>query len=106
MAMLDVNCCTQPSNILCDEITEYDGAHGGFARAALPHQENFLLPFAGIHPDTWKTTLSVRVTGVFLVVGGMLFFGLMYSIELISVAESPGPTMSTESVRRIGGAQA
>ncbi len=57
MAVLDINGCAEPSNILSDEIAEDDGTHGRFARATLAHQEDFLLPFAGVHVDTGKPTL-------------------------------------------------
>lgn len=96
MTVLDINGCTQPSNILCNEITEYDGAHRGFAGAALPHQEDFFLPFAGVHTVAWEPGLWIWASKVSVVVVRMCFFALRESTEIIHVDRSPRPTLGIE----------
>jgi hypothetical protein len=49
MAMLDINGRTQTAYVLCDVVAEDYRAHGGFAGAALAHEQHLLFPFAGVH---------------------------------------------------------
>jgi hypothetical protein len=49
MAMLDIDGRTQTAYVFCDVVAEDYRAHGGFAGAALAHEQHFLFPFAGVH---------------------------------------------------------
>lgn len=86
MAVFNIDGCAQPSNILCDEIAEYDGAHRRFARAALPHQEDFLPPFAGVHLDASKPTLGGKARVDLVVVAVLISFDLTDRVGLTDMA--------------------
>ena len=60
MAMLDVDGCAQPPNILCDVIAENDRAHGRFAGARLAHQQYLLLPLPCVHGGRESRLLNAR----------------------------------------------
>ena len=49
MAVLYVDCRTEPANILGDIIAEDDRAHRRLARAALAHQQHLSLLLASVH---------------------------------------------------------
>lgn len=51
MAVLDVNGRTQTAHVFGDVVAENYGAHGGFARAALAHEEHLFLFLTAVHID-------------------------------------------------------
>lgn len=49
MAVLDIDSRTKTAYIFCDVVAEDYRAHGGFARAALTHEQHLFLLLAGVH---------------------------------------------------------
>ena len=96
--MLDVDSGAQPSNILCDKVAKNDRAHRRFSRPALPHQQDFLLSFSGIHREPWKSILRVGVLWVFLVAVGAFLFTLVDGMKSSDVDKWPDTALGTTNL--------
>jgi hypothetical protein len=49
VAVLNIDSCTKTAHIFCDIVTEDYRAHGGFAGAALAHEQHLLFLLTVVH---------------------------------------------------------